>query len=472
MRRFSPAAPVALVAGLAGSLVSSALVAAPPPIQKHTCANGLEVLVVENHALPLVTVEIAARNGSMTEPPEYNGLSHLYEHMFFKANAVIPNQEAYLARTHELGMQWNGTTSTERVNYFFTTTSDHTHDSLVFMRDAIVSPLFDEKELDRERVVVTGEIDRNEANPYYHFQHALDRRLWFKYPTRKDPLGTRKTVLSATPEMMRTIQERYYIPNNSVLVVTGDVKADEIFAEVDTLYAGWKKAEDPFVKFPLVTHPPLEKSEVVVVEQDVQSYVGQIAWHGPSTVGPSVAMSYPADVFGVACDQPSSKFQKALVDSGACVGAGVSWYTQMNTGPISLRFEAAPDKIDACVTAVLAELPKMQALDYLSDEDIARAAHTLEIDAIKDREKASSYAHTLTFWWVSAGLDYYLGYVDNLKKVTRADVAKYVGDYMVGKPAVFGSLVSPAMTKKGFDKAHFEKVVAASVLSVQKKEGE
>src|SRR5579884_1190995 len=134
-----------------------------PGVVEHRCKNGLQVLVVENHSLPLVTVEIAVKNGAMTEPPEYNGLSHLYEHMFFKANAVIPNQEAYLARMRELGMAWNGTTDTERVNYFFTTTSDHLKDAMVFMRDAIVSPLFDPKELEKERVVVTGEIDRNEA---------------------------------------------------------------------------------------------------------------------------------------------------------------------------------------------------------------------------------------------------------------------------------------------------------------------
>src|ERR1700688_3296696 len=80
-----------------------------PEIQQHTLPNGLEVIVAENHALPLVTVEIAVRNGSMTEPPELNGLSHLYEHMFFKGNAVIPDQGAYLARMRELGMEFNGT---------------------------------------------------------------------------------------------------------------------------------------------------------------------------------------------------------------------------------------------------------------------------------------------------------------------------------------------------------------------------
>jgi zinc protease len=60
--------------------------------------------------VPTFTVEIAVKNGAMTEPPELNGLSHLYEHMFFKANAVLPNQEAYLARTRELGILFNGST--------------------------------------------------------------------------------------------------------------------------------------------------------------------------------------------------------------------------------------------------------------------------------------------------------------------------------------------------------------------------
>ena len=142
---------------LVALLLAPSLAIATPAIQETTLKNGLTVLVVENHALPLVTVEIAAKNGSMTESPDYNGLSHLYEHMFFKANAALPTQEAYMARARQLGMVWNGTTNTERVNYFFTTSADHLDDAMVFMRDAVVSPLFDEKELAREREVVVGE---------------------------------------------------------------------------------------------------------------------------------------------------------------------------------------------------------------------------------------------------------------------------------------------------------------------------
>jgi zinc protease len=443
----------------AAALFTAAPALAAPPIREHTCADGLTVLVAEDHALPLVTVEIAAKNGSMTEPPEYNGLSHLYEHMFFKGNKVLPNQEAYSARTRELGMAWNGTTDTERVNYFFTTTTDHLDDALVFMRDAIVSPLFDEKELGREREVVVGEIDRNMSTPGYHFWHEVNEHLFWKYPSRKNPLGDAKTVRAATQAKMRTIQERYYVPNNSALVITGDVSADAVFARVDALYAGWARGPDPFVKFPLVTHPPLKKSEVVVVEQAVQTFSGDLAWLGPSTVGKDVELTYAADLLGIALGQPSSRFQKALVDSGACIHASFSWSTQRNVGPIRVNFESAPGKgVDACVAAVFAELPRIKEAGYLSDEDLANAAHTIEIDQARERERSSAYAHSITYWWTSAGLDYYRGYVDHVKRATRAEIARFLDGYVLGKPFVFGAMVSPEMVAKGFDRARFERL--------------
>ena len=432
--------------------------AAPPKVATHTCPNGLEVLVVESHSVPTLTVEIAVKNGAMTEPPELNGLSHLYEHMFFKANAVLPSQEAYLARTRELGILFNGSTNTEAVNYYLTTTSEHFSDAMTFMRDAVTSPLFDAKELERERVVVTGEIDRNEASPSYHFWHELGKRLWFKYPSRKDPLGTRATVLKASVETMRTIQKRYYVPNNAVLILTGDVSTQAVFDRADMLFASWKKADDPFVAFPLVKHPQLPRSEAVVIEQPVTSYAGQLAFHGPSTVGENVDLTYAADLLTLLISEPSSKFQKHLVESGACVSATTSWYTQKNTGPITVEFEAAPDKIDACVKAVLAELPAMRAADYFSNEELANAGKKAELQTIRDREKPSQLAHLLSFWWTSAGLDYYFGYVDHMKRVDRAAISRYLDTYVIGKSFVFGSMVSPAQKKAGFDAAHFAKL--------------
>ena len=164
--------------------------------------NGLEVIVLENHVVPLVTLEIDVHNGAYTETAEYDGLSHLYEHMFFKANQRIPDQESYLRRTRELGMEWNGTTSEERVNYYFTLQSRDLTAGLGFLSDAIRTPLFLPAELEREREVVIGEYDRAEADPGFHLHVAIAKALWHTYYTRKNVIGTREVIQAASPEQM------------------------------------------------------------------------------------------------------------------------------------------------------------------------------------------------------------------------------------------------------------------------------
>ena len=129
--------------------------------------NGLEVIILEDHSIPLVTIELAVKNGSYTEPPELNGLSHLYEHMFFKQNRAIANAEDYLRTIGQMGIAYNGTTREEVVDYYFTTTSPNIRTAMQFMKDATRYPLFDEREFEREKQVVIGEIDRNESNPFF-----------------------------------------------------------------------------------------------------------------------------------------------------------------------------------------------------------------------------------------------------------------------------------------------------------------
>jgi zinc protease len=444
------------VLGLAVAGVSRAQ---PPPIEERVLDNGLTLLVLEDHSLPIVTVEIGVRNGSMNESPEYNGLSHLYEHLFFKGNRALPTQEAFLARTRLLGMVFNGGTETERVNYYFTTTADQLLPSLTLMRDSIEHPLFDAEEMKREQQVVVGEIDRNDSEPSYHLRKDMDAALW-KYPSYKDPLGNRSTVLAATPEMMRTIQQRYYVPNNAVLVVTGDVTAGDVFRQAESLFGAWARAPDPFLAHPLVAEPPLRAGQVVVATQAVETVSLAFEWQGPSVVPGQYEATYAADLLAALVEQPASRFQRALVDSGACVHAQLSWFTQKQIGPVSYFLEAAPDKAEACLAAARAELPKLAEPDAFSDRELANAVTTLELERALERESSSAAANLLSFWWATAGLDYYRGYLDHIRRVTRAQIGDFLHGYMLGHPFVFGVLLSPELAREQkLDRARFEKLL-------------
>ena len=413
---------------------------APDIIEAKTLGNGLDVVVLPSSAVPLATIEICVKNGAFTEPPDYNGLSHLYEHMFFKGNAVIPNQEAYLQRMRELGIVFNGTTSNERVNYFFTLPSDNLEEGLVFMRDAIMTPKFDAEEFTKEKQVVIGEIDRNESSPYYEFGQAMDRAVWGDLHTRKDALGDRKSVTSATIAQMTTMKERYYVPNNSSLFVSGDVDPAKVFELTDKIFGGWKKGADPFTKNPIPKHKPLSANKYVTELAAVQVPSVQIVWHGPS-VDEDPDATFAADVLSYILSQPTSKFQKNLVDSGIALNAGLSYYTQRHTGPITLSAAATPDKIEQAIGAVLAELEQVAVPGYYTDEQLESAKTILAIEDLYSRENMVSFTHTVSFWWATASLDYYRNYIEKLRAVSRADINAYVSKYILGKPFVAGVVV-------------------------------
>lgn len=444
------------------------------PFVNKVLPNGLEVIVLPDSSVPIVTVELAVRNGSFTEPPELNGLSHLYEHMFFKPNQAIMLSQcesvlnsgraltdtgkrlcenplklksqlgslAYLNDADQLNI-YNGTTREEVVNYFYTTTSPYLASAIRFINDSVRYPTFDEQEFKEEIQVVIGEIDRNESNPFFYLNRTLMDKLFYKYPTRKNALGTRETVQSATTDKMRLIQSRYYVPNNSALIVTGDVKPDEVFKLAEQSFGTWKRREtDPFKEFPLVEHPPLPKSEGFIVEQPVQNVLINIGWHGPS-IGKDDAATYAADVFSYILSQPNSRFQRAMVDSGLTVGADINYYTQRNVGPISLTLVTTPDKAKAALAAAYAEIAQFDKPDYFTDEELESAKTILESRDLFDREKLSDYSHTLGFWWSSTGIDYFRGYYKNLRAISRTDTNRYVKTYIQGKPRIGVALISP-----------------------------
>jgi zinc protease len=431
LRQSQGAAPAKAVAGKPASDIASKVL-----------PNGLEVVVFEDHSVPIVTIELAVRNGSFTEPPELNGLSHLYEHMFFKANRAIANAEQYLQRIGQLGIAYNGETREEVVEYYFTTTSPNLRAAMNFMRDATRYPLFDDGEFERERQVVIGEIDRNESEPGYYLNREMNDRLFYKYSSRKQPLGNRKTVAGATTAMMRLIQGRYYVPNNSALVITGDVQAEDIYKMAQEFFGEWPRREkDPFAEFPMVEHPPLAKSEGGIIKQPVTNVILEIGWQGPS-VGKDDAATYAADTFSFIMAQPDSRFQRNLVDSGLVNGIGIGYYTQRNTGPITIAAQTSPDKAQAALKAIYAEISHFNDKDYYTDEQLESAKALLEADDLYSREKFDEYAKTLGFWWSSTGIDYFRGYLGNLRRTSRADISRYVTTYIQGKPHVGLALIS------------------------------
>jgi zinc protease len=411
-------------------------------ITRQVLPNGLEVIAIENHGVPLVTVEIDVRNGAFTQSPQYEGLAHMYEHMFFRANKEYPEPEQFVQALSALGGIFNGTTQEERVNYYVTLPADSIAPGMRLLGDALRDPLFRADELERERQVVLGEYDRNEANPGYHLTTEIGKRLYGAQWSRKNTLGNRDVIAHVTPEQMRVIQHRYYVPNNCALIVAGDITPERVFALAKQTFGDWPRGADPFAADPIPPIPPLTTSDAVIVEQPINTVVVMLQWQGPS-VGEDPTSTYAADVFSDVLNLPTSGFQKRLVDSGLWESVGVNYYTLNHTGPITISGQTSPEKLRAALLALDGEISHFGDAGYIDPAALGPVKQQRVVGTLFGLERASGFSHQVGFWWSVANLDYFLSYVDNMAKQTPADLRGYARKYIVGRPRITGVLLSP-----------------------------
>ncbi len=411
-------------------------------ILRTTLPNGLDVIVVENRGVPLVTIEADVKNGSFTQGPEFEGLSHLYEHMFFKANGDYPNPDDFVARASELGAVFNGTTSEERVNYYLTVPADSVEGGMRFLAAALMHPSFRKDELEREREVVIGEYNQNESSPYFPFITAMGKALWTTAWSRKNPLGERTVIQSTTPEKMRFIQERYYIPNNTAIIITGDVAPDKAFAMATRSFGDWKRGADPFAANPVPHVPPLARDTAVIVEEPIGNVLVMLQWHGPSATK-DPASTFAADVFSDVLNQPGSRFQRRLVDSGLFQSINVNYYTLNHVGPITISGQTSAAKLREALAALRDEIKNIDDPGYFAADELSAIKQQRIVGTMLGLERASGFAHQLGFWWAVTGLDYFYAYVDNMARQTPEDLHQYADTYIVGHPHVTGVLLSP-----------------------------
>lgn len=416
-------------------------------LHQKVLANGMEVIVLENHGVPLATVEINVRNGSFTQKAGYEGLAHMYEHMFFKANDELPRPDEFVSRASELGAVFNATTQEERVNYYMTLPRDSVEGAIRLMAAALRSPRFLKEELERERQVVLGEYDRQESNPFFSFQNELTRRLYPGHFGRKNIIGDRAVLESVTPAQLKEIQAKYYVPNNCVLLVTGDVVPAEIFRLAETAFGNWKAGPNPFTTDPIPPIPALSGHDEVIVEESVNAVTLFVMWQGPS-VRRDPAATYAADVFSDLINQSVSTFQKRLVDTGLFQSIGFNYYTLDQVGPISVQAQTTPDKLKEALAALDREINQLGTPNYFTQEQLDAAKAERAVTTAFGMDRASDFAHTLGFWWSVADLEYYLGYVDNMGRQTLQDLQAYARKYIVGKPRITGVLIDPEARQK------------------------
>jgi zinc protease len=208
------------------------------PVTKTTLANGLDVIVHEDRRMPLVAVNVWYHVGSKNERPGRTGLAHLFEHLMFEGSAHQP--DGYFGPLQEAGAALNGSTSTDRTNYWEVVPVSALRLALWMEADRMgwLLPALTEERLETQRGVVLNERRQSYENrPYGLAQFALMSAMFppdhpYHWPTIGEPAD----LEAATLEDMHAFFARYYHPGNASLAVAGDVDSHAVLREVETLF--------------------------------------------------------------------------------------------------------------------------------------------------------------------------------------------------------------------------------------------
>jgi zinc protease len=408
-------------------------------------ANGLHVIVVPNPTIPLATIQVTVRNGAFTQrTAAEEGLPHILEHMLFRSFA---SGAGFSDAANRIDAHYNGTTSSETVTYYITLPSANLDRGVRLMADLMRQPRFRDEDLKTEKDVVGGELQRAASSPSYLHGAMVDRLLWGDAWTQKNAIGNLVTIHGATPARLKEVYERFYVPNNSALVITGDITAAEGFSSAARHFERWRRGADPFADFTPASVPELKSNRQTVVDIETNDVSILVRWHGPGVRADRNA-TYAADVFAALVNSPVSGLQSRLVDSGLFQSVGMGYATLNHTGPITLRALTTADQLADASAALRAEIDRMSEPGYITAAELDIAKKGLAVDWAMYMETPTGLASVVGELWSVAGLDYTRGYLTAMQAQGIDDIERFVATYLGDRPRVMGVMMSPS-TRRG-----------------------
>jgi zinc protease len=219
-----------------------------------------------------------------------------------------------------------------------------------------------------------------------------------------------------------------------------------MFTLAERVLGDWPRGADPFARSPIPAVPPLQGNRGIIVEEDVNAVTVQIQWHGPSASRDEAA-TFAADVYSDVLNQPGSRFQERLVESGLWQGVVVNYYTLNHVGPITVSGQTSPERLRAALAALHEELRATLEPGYFKAEELESTKANRAVTTAFGQERASENSHTIGFWWSVVGLEYHLRYIDEMAKQTPADLQRYARQFIVGRPHITGVMLPRGATR-------------------------
>jgi zinc protease len=414
---------------------------------KKVLDNGLTILLRESHRAPVVELQIWANVGSADERPGEEGLAHFHEHMLFKGTERR-EVGAVAGDIEGLGGQINAYTSFDSTVYHATLPADAWRDGLDVLTDAVRFSIFDEAEIAREREVVLEEIRRSEDTPGHVLGDLAFRACYPEHPYGLPILGPSENVANFDRNQVRSFFERWYRPDNLIVVAVGDFDSQEVSEEIERLFETAERGAARRVRPDAPTPGGLG---VTMLRRPFEGHRVDLSW--PATKFSDPDANYLDLLAYVLGECESSRLvrrvrqNEGLVDR---IDAGA--YTPLDRGLFSVSFETNGERLIEATRRVVEETERLRH-EPITEAELERARINFLASEQFDRESVSGLASKLgSFEVIGGGWNREAEMIEVLKNATPADLHRVAKAYLDPDALIVAALI-PETSDQGLDEA-------------------
>ena len=437
----------ALAVAIAASPAAASSDGTPPQnaVSSFTLDNGMEVVVIPDHRAPIVTHMVWYKVGSADEPPGKSGIAHFFEHLMFKGTTNHKAGE-FGAKIAEIGGSENAFTTDDYTAYYQTVTPEALETMMEFEADRMRNLILTDDVIGPERDVVLEERrSRIENNPQALLGEEIDATLYQNHPYRIPVIGWMHEMEKLNRVDAVDFYNRYYAPNNAILVVAGDVDAQQVRTLAERTYG--KVARGPDLPPRIRPSEPEQNTSRTVTLSDPRVSVPSYSrsWLVPSyhsaEPGEAEALDLLSEILGGGVR--SRLYQALVVKSGVASSAG-AYFDGSKLDPSAFTVYGAPRgtaKLDAVEAAVDAEIDSI-VKDGVTEKELESAKNRFVRSMIFARDDQNSMANIYgSSLATGETIEDIQEWPDRIRAVTTDQVQRVAAKYLRTDHSVTGYLL-------------------------------
>jgi len=397
--------------------------------QKQTLSNGLTILVQENHTAPVVAVRFYVQTGSIYEGKYLGtGISHLFEHVL-QEGSKTRTKEQINAETQALGGQTNAYTSNDVTAYHIVTAAPYFERALNNLADSMMNATFPEAEVKTQQGIIHHEMNMGEDDPGRVLWRTFYETAFIRHPVRLPVIGYRAAFDAITRDDIVSYYQSHYTPDNTILAVSGDVKAADVFAAAQKALGGWTRRA---ATTPVIPSEPTQNTprRAIVEKTTTQNATAMMGWHTVPIQHPDLyALDVLAQVLG---GGETSRLTQELREKQELVyGTSAFSHTpNYDAGIFAVQATLPPEKLDRLEKAVWAEINKIKTNGVTASE-LARVKRGIETSFVFEADVADQ-AERMAYDFMGTGNpDFSDQYVARINAVTAAQVQAVAKKYLL-----------------------------------------